>query len=734
MRAILSLLIIGSITIGACAQPNNSKDLNLDFEVLDGKKPTGWVNYGSGDYLVAVDSVIVQRGKNSVSIEYYGDAPNFKAWALNFPADYHGKNIRLTGFIKTENVSDGHAGLWMRVDPSISFDNMQDRGITGTTDWKQYEIILSLKPSANNIVVGGILVGKGKMWLDNLEITIDDKALDQVQAKELKGADKDREFDKGSGIQSIVLDKKSEDDLYQLGLIWGFLKYYHPKIASGDLNWDYELFRIILKVLSTESTSGRDALLELWIKDLGGVEPGETKSEESDVKLSPDLDWIRNSGYSAGLVEELEKVKNAQRDGDHYYVSFAGNVGNPNFNEKSYTGMDYPDAGFRILALYRYWNIIQYCFPYKNLIEEDWKGVLKEFIPKMNAAGKELDYKLTCLELIARVHDTHANIWGNDNALNKFWGVYLAPLKVSFVEGKAVVTDYYKEDLGRESGLEMGDIIETVNGEAVTEIVQRQLKYTPASNYPTKLRNIARRLLNTNDSIIKIEYTRDNDLLSRTIQVYSPDILDIYGQEQAKDTCFRMIDEDIAYLHNGLLQRAYIPDIWEEIEHTRGLIIDLRNYPSDFPIYVMSSHLIGESIPFVKFTTGSTITPGLFTFGKTLNAGMDNNKHYKGKVIILVNEQTQSSAEFHAMAYRVHPEAMVLGSTTAGADGNMSWFILPGNINTGISGIGVYYPDGTETQRVGIVPDLVVTPTIEGIKQKRDIVLEKAIEIIKDDQ
>lgn len=47
-----------------------------------------------------------------------------------------------------------------------------------------------------------------------------------------------------------------------------------------------------------------------------------------------------------------------------------------------------------------------------------------------------------------------------------------------------------------------------------------------------------------------------------------------------------------------------------------------------------------------------------------------------------------------------------------------------------ISGIGVYYPDGIPTQRVGIVPDIRVEPTIDGIKNKRDEVLEKAIEVI----
>ena len=82
---------------------------------------------------------------------------------------------------------------------------------------------------------------------------------------------------------------------------------------------------------------------------------------------------------------------------------------------------------------------------------------------------------------------------------------------------------------------------------------------------------------------------------------------------------------------------------------------------------------------------------------------------------------------------RASKKTTVIGSTTAGADGNVSRIDLPGGMRTMISGIGVYYPDGTETQRVGIVPDVVVQPTIEGIKNGRDEVLEKAIQIIETD-
>ena len=105
---------------------------------------------------------------------------------------------------------------------------------------------------------------------------------------------------------------------------------------------------------------------------------------------------------------------------------------------------------------------------------------------------------------------------------------------------------------------------------------------------------------------------------------------------------------------------------------------------------------------------------------------------YKGKVVILVNETTQSSAEYHTMAFRQAPGAIVLGSTTAAADGNVSRFELPGGLSTMISGIGVNYPDGRETQRVGVGVDVEMRPTRQGIQAGRDELLEKAVSLIRE--
>jgi C-terminal processing protease CtpA/Prc len=712
-----------------------SEKLNFDFEIVDNGKPNDWNNFGSSNYAITLDSTNIKSGKYSASIEFKEGNPDFKAWAFKIPDNYAGKKITLTGFIKTENVTDGYAGLWMRIDPSIAFDNMNKNGVKGTTDWTKYEITLEMNPEqTKQIVIGALLVGKGKMWLDNFSVSIDGKDIKDLKPFERKlfPAEKDKEFDKGSGITSVSIDKSQIENLKSLGLIWGFLKYYHPNIAKGEYNWDYELFRILPKVLNSDNSKNRDTVLIKWINSFGEFSQGkEAVIKSSEIKIEPDLVWIKNSIFSAELTTLLLKVKNANRPKEHYYIGLQPGVGNPDFkNENTYSSMKYPDAGFRLLTLYRYWNIIQYYFPYKNLIEEDWKNVLEEFIPKFIEAKNETEYTLAVLELIGRVHDTHANIWGGNQVLNNHFGLRYASVELTFIESKPVVTGFYDEKLGKETGLEIGDVISVINNRPVEEIVKERLKFSPASNYPTKLRDIASNLLRTNDTIINIEFIRFDKRESKTLKTYSSKEINIYSKYQVTDTCFKLINKDIAYINNGSLKRKNLPKIWKEIENTTGLIIDIRNYPSDFPIYDLSSYLMPKSTPFVKFTNGSIENPGLFTFTKSLDAGKKNKNYYKGKVVILINEISQSSAEFHTMAYRVNPNSTVIGSTTAGADGNVSQFYLPGGISTMISGIGVYYPDGKETQRIGILPDIELKPTIQGIEEGKDELLEKAIEII----
>ena len=709
---------------------------NFDIENIENGKPIGWSSFGNEKYLIEIDSTIVHGGKNSLSITNTSDLIDYRAWSFSLPNNYYGKKIKLSGYLKTENVSDGFASLWMRIDPSIAFDNMAERNLKGTNDWQKFEITLNMEPdNTEQIVFGGLLIGKGKVWIDDLEIVIDNSKVQDLKPYERNKypADLDKEFVSTSKIKDFTPNDFQIQNLKTLGLVWGFLKYYHPEITKGNYNWDFELFRITPKILAATTSTERDIVLLDWIKKLGEVKEGKPeKLNPQEIKIVPDLDWLNKSGFSTELQNHLLKTKNANRSNKHYYIDFNPKVGNPKFqNESSFSKISFLDTGYRLLALFRYWNMIQYFFPNRELIGEDWKNVLEEFIPKIVIAKDKTEYTVSMLELIARIHDTHANIWGDNKVLNAYWGKNYPAFETNFIEEQAVVTDFYDDELAKKSNIQIGDVIMKINDKEVSDIVKERIKFYPASNYPTKLRDIGPELLRSNDSIQNITYKRNNQIYTQKIKLFPTSIVNIYKKYDRIDTSFYFIDKDIAYINNGSIKRKELPEIFKKIQNAKALIIDDRNYPSEFVLFVLSKHLQPKSSPFVKFSKGSIKTPGLFVYTDYTKSGINNSDYFKGKVIILVNETTQSSAEYHAMAYRTAPNATVIGSTTAGADGNVSSIRLPGGISTMISGIGVYYPDGRETQRIGIVPDIEVKPTIEGIKNGKDEVLEKAIEFIR---
>jgi hypothetical protein len=735
----MSLLFVSFLLffVTACKAQDSTKSFNLDFEVNLNKKelPDDWIKWGTSDYSIQTDTSIKYSGNYSVIINPLptSEGKSFGSIAYQLPANYDASSITLTGYMKTENVSEGYAGLLLRVDGAtepIAFDNMQNPNIQGTNDWTQYEITLPFLAEAKKIFVAGLLVGKGKAWFDKFEVFLDGMNITDVAqiTKELLKAELDKEFDFGSYIDFNNLTEKQIENLYKVGKVWGFLKYYHPEIAKGNFNWDYELIRILPDVINKNNSAEVNRILKKQIDKLGEVAGRYTVDNVKDVKLSPDLGWLNDTELlGAELSTILKNIKASKRSADHYYIGLTTGIGNPIFqNERTYPNMKFTDDGLKLISLFRYWNMIQYYFPYRNLIDENWDEVLKAFIPKIISANDELSYKLTLLELIGKISDTHANIWGNDEILNRFWGVKFAPIEVNIINGKVVVTKVYDE-FDEKTDIKLGDIITHINSEATEKLIDEKIKYCPASNLPTKFRDVSRRLLRTNNEFLQLTVQRDET--PNNIKINSLDFDQIKYWEN-KTPSYKILENNIGYIFPGSLKKGEIDSIMSVLANTKGLIIDFRCYPSDFIVFSLGKFLMPKPTKFVKFSVGSMVNPGEFTFTQPLLVGENRIDYYKNKILIIVNEITQSSAEYHTMAFRVAPEAIVIGGTTAGADGNVSTIMLPGNIRTMISGIGVYYPDGTETQRVGIIPDIEMHPTIKGIRNGEDELMNKAIELI----
>ncbi|VAW29622.1 FIG00652073: hypothetical protein [hydrothermal vent metagenome] len=730
-KTLIALLTIISFS----CQGQKAEKYNLGFENQKEEKSLseGWFKWGNYELTISDTS---HSGKKSGKITSDKAGSSFGSVAYKIPTNYSGKTIQLEGYMKIKNVENGFAGLLLRVDGngrSLAFDNMQNQNIAGTKDWQKYIITLDYPDEAENIFIAGILSGKGEAWFDDFVLSIDGKNIQTLKEveKELSKAQLDKEFDNGSLIELSNLTTGNIKNLELLGRVWGFLKYHHPEIAKGNYNWDYELFRFLPKYIEIENNKEKDKLVIDWVNSLGKVEECiKCKPVSKNALLKPDLEWIKNQ--SEDLKNKLLYVYNNRSQGEHYYIGMTSNVGNPKFkNENPYSNMSFPDDGFRLLSLYRYWNMINYFFPYKHLMDEDWNNKLRKYITQFINAKDELEYELATVEIIGEIQDTHANLWGGADKIDEWKGVNYSPLHLRFIENQLVVTDYYNEELKNQVGLQIGDVITKINGNSIDKIVKEKSKYYPASNVPTRLRDISPDLLRSNSDYIDIEFVSDNsNPQTKTIKLYPKDSLDIYRwYRRNDDKSFKMLENNIGYVTLQNIKEGDISKIKSEFKDTKGIIIDIRNYPSTFVPFSLGSYFVSTSTPFVKFTNGNVDNPGEFTFTSNLEIP-NQGKTYQGKLIVLLNELSQSQAEYTSMAFRAGDNTTIIGSTTAGADGNVSAIMLPGGLRTMISGIGVNYPNGDETQRVGIVPNIEVKPTIEGIRQGKDELVEKAIEII----
>jgi C-terminal processing protease CtpA/Prc len=735
-KALLCILLFLPLVSWSGEDDSKRFEAALGFELGGGSgKPPGWS--GKPMETLHLDDQVVHGGKWSTRIERSSESPGaFSALSKTLPIDFSGRFIALRGFLRTEAVT-GMAGLWLREDGEggvLQFDNMSQKNIRGTTEWTEYEINLPLAPNARKLHFGALATGNGKVWVDDLELLVDGKPVTEAPRieRETTVHETDTEFALGSGVEIENLSPLQTENLVNLCKVWGFLKYHHPRITAGELNWDFELFRILPRLLEAGDRPSANARMLEWAMALGEpVDSGASLSE--GLHLLPDLDWIHDRDtLGDGLCGYLETVhENRSTSTNQYYVSLQPGVDNPDFsNEKAYRDLSRPDAGYRILAVFRYWNIIRYWFPYRDVIGEDWNRVLAEFLPRIVAADAPDDYKLEFLALIARVNDTHANLWGSLEVRPPRGNGQL-PVRVRFVEEKAVITGFLHAEKGPASGLEIGDIIVSLDGEKVDSLVEAWSPYYAASNGPTRYRDIGRSLTTGDEGVCRVGIERAGQSLEIEARRYPIKELDLRTgvyHDLPGDT-FRLLSDDVAYLKISSAESIKAEEYVERARETKGFIIDLRNYPSDSMVFSLGQHLVREETPFARFTAGDLSNPGAFRWTEPLSL-RPKPPYYEGKVVILVDEISQSSAEYTSMAYRARPGAVVIGSTTAGADGNATHIHLPGKLHTIISGIGVFYPDKAPTQRIGIVPDIEVKPTIVGIREGRDEVLEEALRAV----
>ncbi|MGH8692841.1 MAG: S41 family peptidase [Burkholderiales bacterium] len=399
--------------------------------------------------------------------------------------------------------------------------------------------------------------------------------------------------------------------------------------------------------------------------------------------------------------------------------------------DKPYSEPAYPSAPYRLLALFKFWNVINYFFPYKHLIDRPWDSMLAEYIPKLEAAGDDLEYAKTVAEMVANIHDTHGYV--DSPTLRQYFGTHEPPIKVKLIQGQTVTTHIADDSIRQKYGLSVGDVVISVDGEDIARRRERLGRLFAVSTAAGLEWRLYLALLNgpEKSQMKLVARNREGKLIEATMERTVRLTEFFIGR---KYPVFTVLPEGFGYMD---LARLTVPEVdaaFEAIKNTPAVIFDMRGYPK--PVHSpVASRLTNKEVAVALFEQNMPDSPDP-TYSTRLHfrqtvAPAEGKWRYAGKVVVLINEEAISASEHLCLYLEAAANVTFIGSPTNGANGFVTQMDLPGGISVNFSGQDVRHADGRQLQRIGIQPHIKVEPTIEGIRNGRDEVLEKAIEFLK---
>jgi C-terminal processing protease CtpA/Prc len=452
--------------------------------------------------------------------------------------------------------------------------------------------------------------------------------------------------------------------------------------------------------------------------------------------VQPDAIVAKNSTSDAALKEAVQAVMQSR-------LSQRSNPTTPSFapqipqKDEPYAEMTFPNVEYRLLALFRYWNVVNYFFPYKHLIGNSWKSVLQRYIPKFEANKDAVDYQLTVRELVGEMHDSHG-ILRNSTAGNERLGMFVPPIITGYVEDKFVVKTVLDDKLP----VKVGDVILTVDGEAVAKKRESMERYVASSTPQYTMKLISARLpLGPKDSVLKMKVQAPGAEVRDVELTRSESVMDPKWNKLMERTTpiIQVLPSGYAYVDLDRLVVGDVNKMFDTIKNTPAVIFDMRGYPNGTawaiaPRLTDKGNVVAAlfSRPILEATSlgnSELAEPANYSFSQKMPD--PDGDVYKGKVVVLINEDAISQAEHLCLFFEAATDVTFIGTPTAGANGDITYMVLPGNLTVSFSGHDVRHADGRQLQRVGIQPTIRVAPTLRGLVAGRDEILEAAVKYLQ---
>lgn len=593
---------------------------------------------------------------------------------------YIGKEIKYTGFVKVKEGSTGTGHLWLRVDNKDKsmgfFDNMSNNPIE-SNEWQQYEIVGNVDSIAKSIVFGCFLQGKGALYFDNAQFFYKEND-DWIEVPlKNKGFETDNLADTWEGGRWI-----KRGNGYDIGLT-STVVYEEKKSA-------------VIAYIQQKTTN---------------------KSNKKLFKHHPEPKELIEKEIGNGIFCQIPIVLYTNDKNGTYPT--ANNKSLTNL-EKSLSNIITTDNNLylRLGNIINIYNVFQHFYPYFDVVEVNWEKELETTLKSAYNDTDSYDYLITLKKFTAKLKDGH--IWVN-KAPNK--NSYLPPFEWEWIENKLIITTVFDYNIG----LKVGDVITKVDSMDAKEYFNEiNSQISAATKGWLEARVSTESLLGEKDSEITLTTSTNSYTIKRYLTRQE------YFQKEVQKDAYKVIHDTIYYLNLDLIEMDTINKLLPKLEKSAAIVFDLRGYPNgnhDLISYLLKSDDTSKAwmqIPQIIYPDQKQLI-GYEKHGWGLKA----KKPYLGnkKIVFIIDGSAISYAESYMSYIEGYQLATIVGQPTAGTNGNINPFRLHGGYSINWTGMKVLKHDGSQHHGIGILPNVYVTKTIEGVKSGKDEFLEKAIEI-----
>ncbi len=598
-------------------------------------------------------------------------------------APFRGKTVTLRVRLRANSRENGGAQIWLHVERPVGTSAPEDSarlGLLRDPEWRSHELSVAVARDAVALGLGVAWIGGGSVRVDEIELAV---------AGQKKGT---------SGLQNPSFEQ-GETGLQPVGWLFPY-----ESLRAG--------YRLL--VLRDEGCV-RGACAEIV------ADPIATPNlPEPSAPLVVDLGGgVRAAIPLALWADSRGTLPHQPRQGGDRPLERAPQQVPGDFHKQvPADSSERLQRAERLAAVALGWGAIQHFHATLDDAEVDWATALTTALDRAVVAATDLDLLRTLEQMAANLRDANAWVTHPDHG-----ATHQLPLAAAWVEGRVVVTDVPAQ----ETRLRRGDRIVAIGDqpmdEVLAEIERRTAGATPAAR---RAEAIAAAFAGRSGERVRLRIERrDHESfdveLSRTLE---------YPASVAQERPTREVRPRVVYLDLRRLHDAEFEALLPEITNARGLIFDLRGAPTTTNRVVAS--LVDRPAQSPNWQIPIALLPDrrerdwLSTFWNVLPKA----PRLRAKVVFLADERAVGYAETLLALAKSERWGEIVGETSGGSNGTINWLNLPRKFRLAWTGMRVLGPDGEPLQGRGITPTIPIAPTLRGLEQGRDEVLDRAIESI----